>query len=31
MKTVDGSLAAHVEDTIIVTDNGPMILTRKHN
>lgn len=28
VKTVDGSLAAHVEDTIIITDNGPMIITR---
>ncbi len=27
-KTVDNSLAAHVEDTIIVTDNGPIITTR---
>jgi methionyl aminopeptidase len=27
-KTVDGSLAAHVEDTVIITDNGPMIITR---
>lgn len=31
VKTVDGSLAAHVEDTVIVTDNGPMIITRKQN
>ena len=28
-KTVDKSLAAHVEDTIVVTENGPRILTRK--
>ena len=28
VKTVDGSLAAHVEDTIIITENGPMIITR---
>jgi methionyl aminopeptidase len=28
VKTVDGSLAAHVEDTIIITDNGPIIITR---
>jgi methionyl aminopeptidase len=28
VKTVDKSLAAHVEDTIIVTDNGPKIITR---
>lgn len=27
-KTVDGSLAAHVEDTVIITDNGPMVITR---
>lgn len=27
-KTRDKSLAAHVEDTIIVTDNGPRIITR---
>lgn len=27
-KTVDGSLAAHVEDTILVTDEAPIILTR---
>ena len=27
-KTVDGSLAMHVEDTVIVTENGPMIVTR---
>ena len=28
VQTVDGSLAAHVEDTVIITDNGPMIITR---
>jgi methionyl aminopeptidase len=28
VKTVDKSLAAHVEDTVIVTDNGPKIITR---
>ncbi len=28
VKTVDGSLAAHVEDTVIIADNGPMIITR---
>jgi methionyl aminopeptidase len=28
VKTVDKSLAAHVEDTVIVTDNGPEIITR---
>jgi len=27
-KTVDKSLAAHIEDTIVITDNGPKILTR---
>lgn len=27
-RTVDGSLAAHVEDTVIITDNGPRITTR---
>jgi len=27
-RTVDGSLAAHVEDTVIITDNGPDIVTR---
>jgi methionyl aminopeptidase len=26
--TVDGSLAAHFEDTIAITDNGPDVLTR---
>lgn len=29
VKTKDGSLAAHVEDTVIVTQNGPMIITRE--
>lgn len=28
VKTVDQSLAAHVEDTIIITENGPKIITR---
>jgi methionyl aminopeptidase len=28
VKTVDGSLAAHVEDTIAITDGDPIILTR---
>jgi methionyl aminopeptidase len=28
VKTVDSSLAAHVEDTVLVTDQGPKILTR---
>lgn len=27
-RTVDRSLAAHVEDTVIITDNGPLITTR---
>ena len=27
-KTVDGSLAAHVEDTVIVTEHGPNTITR---
>jgi methionyl aminopeptidase len=29
VKTVDGSLACHVEDTIIVTHDGPVIITRE--
>jgi methionyl aminopeptidase len=28
VRTVDGSLAAHVEDTIIITGQGPKIITR---
>jgi methionyl aminopeptidase len=28
VKTVDKSMAAHVEDTVIVTDHGPEIITR---
>lgn len=28
VKTKDKSLAAHVEDTVVLTDNGPKILTR---
>lgn len=28
VKTVDKSLAAHVEDTVLVTDEGPRIITR---
>ena len=28
VKTVDKGLAAHIEDTIVVTDHGPRILTR---
>ena len=31
VKTVDKSLAAHVEDTILVTENGPKVLTRAAN
>lgn len=30
-KTVDGSMAAHVEDTVLVTEKGPKILTRMQN
>lgn len=30
-KTVDNSLAAHVEDTVIITENGPLIITRHNN
>jgi methionyl aminopeptidase len=29
VKTVDKSLAAHMEDTVLITDNGPKILTRQ--
>lgn len=29
-RTVDGSLAVHVEDTVAITDCGPRILTRKN-
>jgi methionyl aminopeptidase len=28
VKTVDGSMAAHVEDTVAITEQGPKILTR---
>ncbi|MEX0672254.1 MAG: type I methionyl aminopeptidase [Candidatus Babeliales bacterium] len=28
VKTIDKSLAAHVEDTVLITDHGPKILTR---
>ena len=28
VKTVDKSLAAHIEDTVIITDQGPHIITR---
>ena len=28
VKTVDKSLAAHVEDTIVITEDGPKILTQ---
>jgi methionyl aminopeptidase len=27
--TVDGSLAAHFEDTIAITERGPEVLTRR--
>jgi methionyl aminopeptidase len=27
--TVDGSLSAHVEHTIAITDDGPEVLTRR--
>ena len=26
--TVDGSLSAHFEHTVLITDNGPEVLTR---
>ncbi len=29
VKTVDGSWAVHVEDTVVVTDGGPVFLTRQ--
>lgn len=28
VKTVDGGLSAHVEDTVVITVNGPKVLTR---
>lgn len=31
VKTKDKSLAAHVEDTVVLTENGPKILTRLEN
>lgn len=31
VKTVDRSLAAHVEDTIVITNAGPIILTSKNS
>jgi methionyl aminopeptidase len=31
VKTVDKGWAAHVEDTILITDNGPIFLTRQQN
>lgn len=31
VKTVDKGWAAHVEDTILITDNGPVFLTRQQN
>ena len=27
-RTKDGSLAAHIEDTVLITEDGPEILTR---
>jgi len=30
VKTKDKSLAAHVEDTIVITEQGPQVLTRKN-
>lgn len=29
LRTADGSLAAHVEDTVAVTEDGPVVLTRE--
>ncbi len=31
VRTVDKGWAAHVEDTILITDNGPVFLTRQQN
>ena len=31
IKTFDGSLSAHFEDTIWISENGPVILTREEN
>ena len=31
ISTVDGSLTAHFEHTIIITDNGPLVVTRRPN
>lgn len=31
VRTVDGGWAAHVEDTIAITDHGPVFLTRQQN
>jgi methionyl aminopeptidase len=31
VRTVDHSLAAHVEDTIVITNAGPVILTVKNS
>lgn len=31
VKTKDGSLAMHVEDTVLITEHGPDILTRLHS
>lgn len=30
VRTNDGSLAAHVEDTVVIAEDGPKILTRSH-
>jgi len=30
VKTKDKSMAAHIEDTVLITDNGPKILTRSN-
>ncbi len=31
VKTKDKSLAAHVEDTVVLTEHGPKVLTRLEN
>jgi methionyl aminopeptidase len=31
VRTVDKGWAAHVEDTVLITDNGPVFLTRQQN
>lgn len=30
-RTADGSIAAHVEDTVLITDKGPQVVTRLDN